>query len=202
MTPTLILAIQREVANLYSVLECGKDIFHGAYTLKEEKNYKNSHWKDLERAVKKDTRRNSVPGGGYGNTAGGPATGSYSSRSSFTDTEQAEEEQAVRLFVKEIFEDLVQRFVVSPDENLILVCGPKVLGIARSQMPKLIAHERTVTEIQKNPASFKQHELQDMLAEKGLIPKRNMEREGRTPQGLQPGILKARKSSMPKEGRV
>lgn len=175
----LIVTIHRDCAQFYTVASTRNRPVHGASTLVQVRELKNSYWERLQQAQKLDTRRGSYPsaGGSPASTQAGQVAvgGTFAARSSFSDADQAEEEHAYRLFTKELCYDLTNLVENVRPEKVIFVCGPKLLGGLRASLPKSLLQNIEVIEVQLNPGHWKPHELHDFLANKGLIPKRNIE---------------------------
>jgi len=129
----------------------------------------------LQGAEKQDTRRGDYSTAGPRNTPNSTgahaSVGGFAARSSMSDAENAEVRHALQLFAKEILghaEKMVQK--EKPD-HLVVVAGPEMLGVLRSEMSGHFNQLR-ISEVRKDVASLKPHEIHDLLAKEDVLPAR------------------------------
>jgi protein required for attachment to host cells len=180
MIPSFIVILEKPLARFFSV-ENTPETPRLETRLVQKGEMKNDRLELLESAQKIDTRRGdyattgpkSTPGA-VGHQASNSGSG-FAVRSAFTDADQAEEANVMRLFVRDIGVEIMNRAHSIGASQIVVVAGPKLLGHVRHEFPKALSQQFSVVEVEKGLGNLSNQDIHDALVREGVIPTRHVD---------------------------
>lgn len=136
--------------------------------LTEQKTLSNPEYKASESDVWTDTRS-----GAHREHQSSQATGQPTGipHHNYDEHRDKREHRVNREFAKDIVADLKQIIREKSVSHLVLCAEPQILGVLRPELDAIPTEQVTLTEVNKDLANLKAHELHSKLADDGFLPR-------------------------------